>query len=92
VCVGILDEKEGLNIRAFRCPLHLLFNSKLKSILFIAFNIDLIYPRDPLEELEIFLDDWESGSDDRPDLEPPPNSAPLSPVLEASSSSQPGAP
>jgi hypothetical protein len=49
--------------------------------------MDSIDPRDPLEELEIFLDDWESGSDDGPDLEPPPDSAPLSSVLEASSSS-----
>jgi hypothetical protein len=78
---------------AFRCPLHLLFNSKLKSILFIAFNMDPINPGDPLEELEIFLDDSESGSDNGPDLEPPPDSAPQSPVLEASSSSsQPDAP
>jgi hypothetical protein len=59
--------------------------------------MDSIDPRDPLEELEIFLDDWESGSDDGPDLEPPLNPtpldpAPLSPILEASSSSQPNAP
>jgi hypothetical protein len=77
----------GLNMRVFRCPLYLLFNSKLESILFVAFNIDPIDPGDPLEELEIFLDDWDSGSNNGPNLEPPLDSAPLSPILEASSSS-----